>query len=153
MAKVRLRMLGSLAIAVGLTVTGCSAGGSGDQNSNPEQQETVKPRATFNPTGGAGDNKAYFDQTLTDLLAANEKADSRAMVNALVEAGFDKSQMEVTFDKTSIGLDVDYIMVSVKMPDGICLMGERGTRGYSSTVANPMSTGKCMIGETQPIDW
>ncbi|MFD2674820.1 DUF6993 domain-containing protein [Gulosibacter bifidus] len=152
MVTSRMRIFGSLAVAAALALSGCAQGDSQTQQTQGASA-TPKPRATFNPNGVAGDNKAYFDQTLQDLLASNEKADSKAMVQALVDAGFDKSQMEVTYDRTSIDLEVDYVMVSVKMPDGNCLLGHRGTRGYSSMVAEPMKTGKCMIGETQPIDW
>jgi len=157
-ARLQLRLFAAAATATALVLTGCAADGGGDQQEQQgqqeqEQQSTPKPKATFDPQGGAGENKDYFDQTLQDLLAKNSKADSHAIVNALADAGFDKSQMEVTFDRTSIDLEVDYVMVSVKMPDGLCLIGHRGTRGYSSVVENPLSTGKCMIGKTQPIDW
>lgn len=155
LVKFGRQLLVAVATVTALSLTGCAESG-GDDDQTQEQggeQATPTPRATFDPSGGAGENKDYFDQTLQDLLANNEKADSHAMVNALADAGFDKSRMEVTFDRTSIDLEADYIIVAVKMPDGLCLMGQRGPRGYSSMVAEPLKTGKCMVGKTQPIDF
>lgn len=152
-----VRKLSAAAIiaVAGMSLTACSLGGSmgpaptGDETTAATEQ----PDATFVPGGGAEENKPYFDRTLQDLLESNPDAGSHEMVNALTDAGFDKSQMEVTFDKTSVDLDADFVIVAVKMPDNVCLIGQTGTRGYASTVVEPMSTGKCLIGMTQDIDW
>ncbi|MFC5123255.1 DUF6993 domain-containing protein [Pseudoclavibacter helvolus] len=74
------------------------------------------------------------------------------LVNALSTTGFDKAAMEVTFDRTNVDLEADYIIVSVKIGEE-CLVGQRGPRGYTSDVVAPVSTGKCLIGLTQPITW
>lgn len=152
----KISAIAALAVA-GLSLTACSAlgidGGPGptDAESTPA---TAAPDATFVPGGGAEENKAFFDKTLLALLETNPEAGSHELVNALADAGFDKSQMEVTFDKTSVDLDAAFVIVSVKMPDDMCLIGQTGTKGYASMVAEPMkSTGKCQIGVTQDIDW
>lgn len=144
---IRLLAIAGVATAV---LAGCST------TSDPtpdETQATQTAEPTFDPNGGAEANKPFFDQTLKAMLADNDKASSHDFVDTLTDAGFDKSQMEVTFDKTTIDLDADYIIVSVKMPDGQCLIGQRSSKGYASIVAEPMSTGKCLIGKTQDIDW
>ncbi len=143
------RLLVTAAAAIAL-LAGCA--GNADPEPN-ETQATQTAEPTFDPNGGAEANKAFFDATLKGMLADNDKASSHDFVDTLVDAGFDKSQMEVTFDKTTIDLDTDYIIVSVKMPDDQCLIGQRGSKGYASMVAEPMSTGKCLIGKTQDIDW
>jgi hypothetical protein len=140
------------AFAATVLLAGCSFGGDGP-GPDETQQATQTPDPTFDPSGGAEANKAYFDMTLRDLLADDDKASSHDFVDTLTDAGFDKSQMEVTFDRTTIDLEADYIIVSVKMPDGQCLIGQRSSKGYASMVAEPMSTGKCLIGKTQDIDW
>lgn len=109
--------------------------------------------ATFDPSGTAEANKDYFDQTLQAMLAENRKASSHDFVDTLAAAGFDKQAMEVTFDRTTVDLEADYIIVSVKTSDNKCLIGQRSTRGYKSIIAEPMSTGKCLIGKTQEITW
>ncbi|MDJ1371804.1 hypothetical protein C7K25_10570 [Gulosibacter molinativorax] len=152
----KLTAVAALAVA-SLSLAACSTLGI-DSGPGPTETEstaaTASPEATFVPGGGAEENKAYFDKTLQALLDANPDAGSHEMVNALTDAGFDKAQMEVTFDKTSVDLDADFVIVSVKMPDDMCLIGQTGTKGYASTVGAPMkSTGKCQIGVTQDIDW
>lgn len=119
----------------------------------PTPTGTATEAPVFVEGGGAEENHAYFDDVLTKLLAATPQANSHQLVDALADAGFDKSRMEVTLDETTVGLNADYVIVSVKMPDDQCLIGQRGTQGYSSMAAAPLSTGKCLIGETQPITW
>lgn len=145
-----VRLLGT-ALAAAALLTGCSFGGDPQPVESEGATQTAEP--TFDPNGGAEANKAFFDITLKAMLSDNDKASSHDFVDTLADAGFDKSQMEVTFDKTTIDLDADYIIVSVKMPDGQCLIGQRSSKGYASIVAEPMSTGKCLIGKTQDIDW
>lgn len=145
-----IRLLGT-SLAVAALLTGCSFGSDPQPVETQGATQTAEP--TFDPNGGAEANKAFFDKTLKAMLADNDKASSHDFVDTLADAGFDKSQMEVTFDKTTIDLDADYIIVSVKMPDGQCLIGQRSSKGYASIVAEPMSTGKCLIGKTQDIDW
>ena len=38
-------------------------------------------------------------------------------------------------------------------PGDECLLGQRGTRGYSSSIQPVFSTGECLIGKPDPIDW
>lgn len=147
----------ALIAVAGMSLTACTFFES-DTSPGPDGVETTMatptPEAVFVPDGGAEENKAYFDKTLQDLLEANPDAGSHEMVNALTDAGFDKSTMEVTPDKTSVDLDAAFVVVSVKMPDNMCLIGQTGTHGYASMVAEPMkSTDTCLIGKNQEIDW
>lgn len=111
---------------------------------------TVPP--TFVPGGTAEQNKPWFDHVNQQTLAANPVATSQEFVNGLANGGFDKATMEVTFDRTNVDLEADYIIVSVKIGEE-CLIGQRGPRGYTSEVVPPISTGTCLIGATQPITW
>jgi len=109
--------------------------------------------AVLVPGGTAEQNKPFFDSVNQATLGADGKASSRALVDALVAAGFDKAAMEVTYDKTSIDLDADYVIVSVNL-SGTCLIGQRSSSGYVSEIAAEIpTTHKCLIGGTQPIDW
>jgi hypothetical protein len=62
--------------------------------------------------------------------------------------------MQVSADKTTVDLKPGSIQFSVKMGDR-CLIGQFGTEigGYHSQVADPISTGACLIGDTVPITW
>lgn len=143
----------TLAAAASLVLTACQS--SAPTPSPSEAGATsASPAASaiFNPGGSAQDNKAFFDKVNEQTLAANEKASSKDLVNALSAAGFDKGAMQVTADKTPTGLDVDFVIVSVKMGNE-CLIGQRAVEGYASEVAPVLSTGECLIGQTQAIDW
>ena len=110
------------------------------------------PAATLDPAGSAADNQAFFDSTLQALLATTPDADGRTIIDTLVAAGFDKAAMELTPDKTAIGLDADSVQFTVKFADG-CVVGQQGNIGYHSAVLPVLSTGKCLIGQTRSINW
>lgn len=139
-------------IAAGLLLSACSTLSPGpDETASPAATEQGPPE--FVPGGTAEQNKAWFDHVNQQTLAQNASASSHELVDALAAAGFDKAAMEVTFDRTNVDLDADYIIVSVKLGDE-CLIGQRGPRGYASEIATPIEpTGTCLIGATQPIDW
>lgn len=151
----RLAFLTLAAAAASLVLTACqSAAPSPSPVPSEAGATSAAPvaNATFNPSGSAQDNKAFFDKVNEETLAANDKASSKDLVNALSAAGFDKGAMQVTADKTPTGLDVDFVIVSVKMGNE-CLIGQRAVEGYASEVAPVLSTGECLIGQTQAIDW
>lgn len=117
--------------------------------------ETAPPLTTepsLVPGGTAEQNQAWFDQVNQQTLQQNASAGSHELVDALSGAGFDKQTMEVTFDRTNVDLDADYIIVSVRFGEE-CLIGQRGPRGYASQIAATLGTGKCLVGHTQSIDW
>jgi hypothetical protein len=104
------------------------------------------------PDGTAKENLPYFDAVNEELLVKNPKPDGRGFIDSLVAAGFTKKDMEVTPDKTAIGLDRDNIQFSVKF-DKECIIGQFGNVGYHSTLAPITQTGTCMVGLTRAIDW
>ena len=74
---------------------------------------------TYDPNGTAQDNLAYFDKVGHALLDNNPTAQSQGetIVNWFVAHGFNKANMEVTPDKTSIGLAAWNIEFSVRFGD------------------------------------
>ncbi|MFD3444192.1 DUF6993 domain-containing protein [Microbacteriaceae bacterium 4G12] len=107
---------------------------------------------TLIPGGTAEENRPLFDSVSAAVVAADPGADGRALVDALVAAGFDKAAMEVTDDTTAIGRDADAVQFAVRASDG-CIIGERSASGYGSLVAPVLGTGRCLVGETRTIDW
>lgn len=139
-----------------VALVGCTSGATngGPVETTTAAEATPTQAPEFVPDGGAEVNHAYFDATLKQVLSENPGAGSKDLVNALVDAGFDKSKMEVTSDKTPIGLDTTFVIVSVHMPDNMCLLGERGPDGrYASLVSKPISSGKCQLAKSIDIDW
>jgi hypothetical protein len=161
-----VRIGSTLAVAVGLVVVlaGCvpsapqphptlstSASASADASASPTP--TVAADPVYEPNGTAQDNKPYFDLVNNRFFAANGSALGRPIIDNLVAAGFDKANMQVTPDKTSIGGGVDSILFAVKIGDS-CLLGQHGGGGYTSSVAAALTTGgPCLIGTTRPINW
>jgi len=142
---------GVLVAVLALTLAGCT-----------EPPPTPMPLPSGSPTSSSssapGDStsaeKQLFDETNAATVAAGNGANpgGRAFIDALVAAGFDKAAMQVTADKTAIGLDADNIQFAVLI-DEDCLVGQFGNVGYQSAVLPVLSTGKCLIGGTRPIDW
>lgn len=102
----------------------------------------------------ASDNLAYFDSVNVGVIAADASAGGRAFIDALVAAGFEESQMEVTADRTTVDLSADSVQFAVRFA-GDCLIGQYGpaSGGYHSAVGPVLATGSCLVGETRPIDW
>ncbi len=149
------------ALAASLALAGCAQGAppapTTTKTSAATHSATPTPTATadpvFHPKGTADDNKAYFDLVNTRFFAANTSALGRPIIDNLVAAGFTKSNMQVTPDKTSIGGGADSILFAVKIGDE-CLLGQHGGSGYSSAVVPALTTGgPCLIGLTRAIDW
>lgn len=148
--------LAGAAIVMGLT--GCTAPAP---NPPPDPSPTTSsaspaPEAppSLRPELSAGENLATFDSVILGVLEANAAAGGRQFIDALVAAGFDKSQMELTSDRTTVDLQADSVQFAVLF-QGECLVGQYGpaSDGYHSAVRPALGTGGCLVGQTRPIDW
>jgi len=92
-----------------------------------------------------------------DLGGVQRRADAAAggrdFIDALIAGGFDRSELEVTFDRTQTDLAADSIQFSVRV-HGECLIGQNGPAvgGYHSVVADVLGSGRCLVGSTRQID-
>ena len=125
-------------------------------SATPTASYTPRPVPThvvrFEKYGTATDNLEFFTLVHTTLLESDPNARGQALVDTLVAGGFDKLAIEVTPDKTVSGYAADAIEVSVRIGDQ-CIVGQKGTNGYTSVVMPALSTGRCLVGKTRPIDW
>jgi len=144
----------AVVLAVGIALVGCTSAPPPQKTPKPEPTATETAPPVLVPDGTADDNKPFFDLVNQQTLAANPSADGRAFIDGLVTAGFDKAAMEVTKDTTTLGQPADSIVFSVRWGEE-CLIGQNGgsVGGYHSTVQDVLGTGKCLVGETRPIDW
>jgi hypothetical protein len=151
-----LAMVALATALVGCTPTAPVAKSTASDNLSPSSAPTPTPTPTpkpaFVPGGTAEQNKAYFDSVNSALIASNGTADGKTIVNTLVAAGFDKAAMQLTPDKTSIGVAADSVLFSVRLGDG-CLIGQRGPAGYSSSIGPALTGGSCLVGKTRTINW
>jgi len=151
--------LAGLALAGVLALAGCVSAVP-----TPLPTQTEAASATPEPTsaasavpmivegGTAKENQPYFDKVNLDYFAASGTGSSRGIVDNLIAAGFRKQDIEVTPDHTSLDLQADSIIVSVRLK-GECLIGDFQASGLKSIVAPLLGTGGCLIGATLPIDW
>ncbi len=145
------------AALVGL-LAGCASTSPTVPTPGPTRSAAPSPTSSAIPTydakGTAEQNLGYFDTVGKALFASNPAAQTQGevIVNWFVDHGFDKSAMEVTPDKTSIGLAAWNIEFSVKMKNS-CLIGQAGNVGFQSYAGPVLATGKCLIGQTRTIDW
>ncbi|MBF4629887.1 hypothetical protein ITJ42_01500 [Clavibacter michiganensis subsp. phaseoli] len=122
------------------------------ESDDPGAAPATPTIAPVDPDGTAEGNLPAFEATAGGVVAADPNAQGRALVDALVAAGFPKDRMEVTADATPLGNSVDSILVSVHMPDA-CLIGQRAQDGFSAHVEPALSSGRCLVGQTRAIDW
>lgn len=167
MLKARSRALltsSAVAITAVLALAGCTGGqdgptptytpsGSGAPTASPAPTATSAPDPVYIEGGTAEQNHVYFDYVNNLLGNGTAQGNGRGIVDNLVAGGFTKADLEVTPDNTAIGLAVDAMVFSAKFGEE-CIVGQYSVSGgYSSTVSPVLSTGKCLVGETRPIDW
>ncbi len=147
-----------LTVAVSLLLVGCQASPSSQQQSagrsdfssaSASPSATAVPEPALSLDGTAADNLAFFNAVNGKLVAKNSAATGPDFVAALVEAGFDKTAMQMTADITTVGVEADSVFVSVQWGQS-CLVAQYGVGGYLGAVVKTVN-GSCLIGQTVPI--
>ncbi|GAB3602025.1 DUF6993 domain-containing protein [Microbacterium aureliae] len=115
---------------------------------------TPAPSATVDPEASAAENLPVFSSIVAAVWEGSRRASGRAYIDALAEAGFDKSAMEVTPDASTVGNPAESIQFSVRWGQE-CLVGQVGpaTGEPVAVVAPVLDAGRCLVGDTRPIDW
>jgi hypothetical protein len=143
-------------VLLALTLTGCVEAPVPTPTPTTTSSASASPEPEPDPEidleGTARDNHEFFDLINADLIAGGGTLDGRAFIDNLVAAGYPKADLEVTPDRTAINIAADNIQFSVRL-NGTCLIGQYGNIGYASTTADVLSTGRCLVGQTRPIDW
>lgn len=141
------------------TPGGSPAGSGGAESPGPSISPTTAPTAptvvpSLRPELSADENLAFFDHVNQAVVAAVPEARGRDFIDALAAAGFDKAQMQLTSDTTTLDAAADSVQFAVAF-QGACLVGQYGpaSGGYHSAVRPALGTGGCLIGQTRPIDW
>lgn len=138
-------------------VTGCAVPDAGDAQTVPEAPvEAPQSMPELMPEGSAEENLEYFTWVLESFAGGVEPVAGRAVVDAVVAGGFDRSAMQVSFDRTQTDLPADNIFVSVRVGDA-CLLGQVTTTDRAVATMTAQTLGPegdiCLIGVTRPIDW
>lgn len=110
----------------------------------------------FFPQGSAEDNLPYFRQTLETFGAGEQPVNGVNVVDAITAAGFERANMQVSFDHSQTGLVADNIFVSVRIGHQ-CLIGQVVTDSREAVAVVEPAIGPgsdiCLIGNTRSIDW
>lgn len=156
-SRVALSVL-AVSTALVMTLSGCTGAPAKPKHTSVSTHTaTSTPTPTvavpiLRPTLSAKQNLPFFDYVNQKTIAANPDPVGKSFIDGLVAAGFTKTDMSVTADKTTINLTPGSIQFSVLF-NGDCLLGQYGPDGvgYHSEVAPVLSTGKCLIGETSSL--
>jgi hypothetical protein len=148
---------------LGLTAcTGAAAPTSAPTTASPTVTATSTPSPTpthapvaLVPDGTARQNLPIFRKVVRHVWKSDDRVHGRAYVDALVEAGFAKKDMQVTEDLSTVGNPAETLLFSVRWSDGECLVGQVGPEtGKPVTKVLPqLGDGKCLLGKTRAIDW
>lgn len=143
-----------------VALSGCAA------PAQPTPAPTAEPTtaASTGPTpdgpvlradGTAEENLAIFSQVVDEIWATEQRASGRAYIDALTAVGFDRAAMQLTPDTSTVGNPAESIQFSVRWGDDECLIGQVGpSTGEPATAVMPqLAEGRCLIGNTRPIDW
>ena len=144
------------AIVLTLALAGCTSATPDPAPTATGNESVSTPSATptqsaFDADAGAVDNQPFFDAAVEPLEDKKTLPTGADVIDALADAGFDRSAMELTPDKTAIGLNADSIEFSVKI-NGECIVGQFGSFGYRSIVTAILATDTCLVGKTVTID-
>ena len=120
-----------------------------------DSPDPIPEAPVLHPGGTAEENLPLFARITSDVWADSGSTSGRAYVDALSEAGFDKTAMQVTPDLTTVGNPVESLQFSVRWSDGACLVGQVGpsTGDPVTVVIDQLAEGRCLVGDTRPIDW
>ncbi|WP_394280135.1 DUF6993 domain-containing protein [Microbacterium sp.] len=160
-------LIAATAIALVSVLSGCAVEGVDSAQtpsaaaSSAPAPSAAAPSPSGTPSGAAATPDPAQDPGFEEFTAVVERVWSssksvagRDYIDALVDAGFAKADMEVTFDRTSVDDPADSIQFSVRV-DGGCLVGQVGPSVRTAVTQEmpELPTGACLVGETRPIDW
>ena len=116
---------------------------------------TPPPAPTLLPEGTAEDNLPLFRAVAEGVWSTEQRAEGRAYIDGLAAAGFDRAAMQVTPDQTTVGNPVESLQFSVRWGEESCLVGQVGpsTGEVVTKVMPQLAGGRCLVGQTRPIDW
>ncbi|MGO2684164.1 DUF6993 domain-containing protein [Microbacterium sp.] len=123
------------------------------QTASPEPTTTAEEPVLV-PDGTAEENLPLFAAVTEQVWGASGSSSGQAYIDALVAAGFDQGTMQVTQDLTTVGNPVESMQFSVRWGDAECLVGQVGpsTGDPVTMVMDQLAEGRCLVGNTRPIE-
>lgn len=149
-------VMAAAAALLGLSLVACTPDPAPSPEASPSEPVTPTAEApVFHPEGTAEDNLPVFTSVTETVWASEEKNSGRAYIDALVAAGFDRANMQVTQDLSTVGNPAESMQFSVRWGEEFCLIGQFGpsTGTPVTAIMDQLDEGRCLIGNTRPIDW
>lgn len=153
-------LMATASVLLGLTLVACAPQSTPSPEASPSAQPTPAATATaeapaFHADGTAEDNLPLFTAVTEQVWGSKQKSSGRAYIDALVAAGFDRAQMQVTKDQSTVGHPAESVQFAVGWGDDLCLIGQVGssTGEPVTAIMDQLPEGGCLIGNTRPIDW
>lgn len=154
----RRALRASLVLAITAPLLAGCALLEGPTPETPERTQQPVPEVApeFIPDGTAEDNLPYFTELIRTYASGEAPITGEPIAQAVVDAGFDKTMIQFSFDESKTGLVADNIFVSVRV-GADCLIGQLVTedRGFVTAVEPAVGPGAdiCLIGTTRSVDW
>ncbi len=154
--------MGVVLLMAGLALAGCAPESTVTPTASPSASAESTPSASttpdapvIQPDGSAEDNLPIFSAITGQVWASENRASGRAYIDALIASGFDRTAMQVTQDLTTVGNPVESLQFSVRWGEDECLIGQVGpsTGEPVTVVVDQLAEGRCLVGNTRPIDW
>lgn len=146
---------GALLLALGLSSCSLLEGPTPTTPERPQVEQPAEP-AEFVPGGSAEENLPFFRQLLVGYAEGEQPIQGQPIVDAVAAGGFDKAEMQVSYDQSKTNLVADSIYVAVRAGES-CLIGQLVTEGREVGAEAVAAVGPernvCLIGDTRPIDW
>lgn len=157
----RTRMLQGMVglILSALVLVGCQSSGEttpvtlpemGDEGQESPAPQPVEP-PEFYPDGSAEQNRPYVDWVLRQAGAGVATLTGADAVAALEAGGLSRATMELTADRTAIGLEADSISLALQIA-GECLIAQWSAEWVVTQVAPLLASGTCLLGETVSLN-
>lgn len=147
----------ALTVTIIASLTGCALL-SGPEPAHPQRSAPPPPETVpvYVVGGSAAENQSIFTEVLRDFSESEAEILGRPVVDALIDVGFERENLQVSFDRTKTDLYVDSIFVAARFTDE-CLVGQLATKDRTFAVEFMTAVGPnndiCLIGETREIDW
>lgn len=146
---------GSVLLVLGLASCSLLEGPTPATPDRPQIETPAEP-AVFVPGGSAQENLPFFQELLLGYASGEQPIQGQPIVEAVAAGGFDKADMQVSFDQSKTNLEADSIFVAVRSGE-TCLIGQLipETREVAAQAVDAVGPERnvCLIGQTRPIDW
>lgn len=152
-----------------LVLSGCVGGdqpagieteGAGATNVETDQSDPATPGgvaaegeevAEFYPELSAAANLSYFEYTLSHSGAGAGPVPATELVDALIDAGFETGDIEVTPENSQIALPAESVALAVVF-DGECLVGQYTDEWLAVEVLPILPDGTCLVLQPETLD-